>query len=122
MDLSADEFKRRTRAARELAGIRSHQELADRIGQRNLSASNIRSMERGTRPLYRSDLFAIAEACGLPLAWFEADIAATLRGVASLPPDPAERFEQELADAASQLDDTHTDTSEEGNRAEGGQA
>lgn len=122
--ISPTEFKRRNRAARELAGIRSHSELAARIDQRNLSASNIRAMERGERPLYRSDLFAIAEACGLPLAWFEVDIADALAAyaVSQLPADPAAELERELEEEADQQDDTHAGSNEEDDRAEGGQA
>lgn len=73
------EFKKRTRAARELAGIRSHAEFAKKIAQRGLSASNLRAMERGERPVGRADKFAIADACGLVADWFDIDIAAAVR-------------------------------------------
>lgn len=121
--ISADEFKRRVRAARELAGIRSHAALARAIGQRNLSASNIRAMERGERPLYRGDMFAIAEACGLPLAWFELDIRAALEAAAVSPlPDPAAQLESELREEADQRADTPPGSSEQDEDAADGPA
>lgn len=77
------EFKRRVRAAVALAGIPSEKALATKLDQRRLSYSNMRAMGRGESPIYHSDLFAIATACQLPVAWFYVDIVEAIRNAAA---------------------------------------
>jgi transcriptional regulator with XRE-family HTH domain len=83
-----DEISRRLRAARALAvptedelaarkrpvvGI-TVEELAARVGQDGLGAKTIGNMERGDGPALKPQLREIAEACGVPYAFFTADL------------------------------------------------
>jgi transcriptional regulator with XRE-family HTH domain len=70
---SADrsELARRIRAARTYAGFAVH-ELAERVG---LGAQTIKRIEAGRRSVRRFEIWAIAEACGLPREFFEIDFA-----------------------------------------------
>jgi transcriptional regulator with XRE-family HTH domain len=64
------ETARRVRAARAYAGL-SVTELANRIG---LGLQTIKRIESGKRAARRFEVWAIAEACGLPREFFEADL------------------------------------------------
>lgn len=63
------EMSRRVRAARAYAGL-SANELAERIG---LGLQTIKRIEAGKRNPRRYEIWAIAEACALPRAFFELD-------------------------------------------------
>lgn len=125
--IEPQEFKRRVNAAMALAGIRGRKVLARKLNQHRLSYSNMRLMDRGDTLIYRSDLYAIAEACGLSVDWFYADLTrlaeiplakdgAKTRGL-----DPGEDLEQELAEGAA-LTDTQIDSSAEAEAGQGGRA
>lgn len=68
--LSAEEIARRIRAARAYAGL-STAALAERIG---LGTQTIKRIEAERRIARRFELWAIAEACGMPRAFFEHDL------------------------------------------------
>lgn len=57
------------RAARGYAGL-SVSELAAAIG---VGAQTIKRIEAGRRAPRKMEIWAIADVCGLPLAWFSAD-------------------------------------------------
>lgn len=63
----------RLRAARELGGFRSADQLAAAIGEVGLSGRTLRSMESGVRKPRPMELRRIAEACGVPYAFFVAE-------------------------------------------------
>ncbi|MEA2494926.1 MAG: Helix-turn-helix domain [Thermoleophilaceae bacterium] len=64
------ETTRRVRAARAYAGL-SVQDLADQIG---LGLQTIKRIESGKRTARKFELWAIAEACGLPREFFDVDL------------------------------------------------
>lgn len=70
---AGDHLARRLRAAREIAGLRNADDLVDRIGQKGLGRSVIRSVEQGRRHLEGRDLAAVADACQVPLEFFTMD-------------------------------------------------
>jgi transcriptional regulator with XRE-family HTH domain len=67
---SSGETARRVRAARAYAGL-SVTDLANRIG---LGLQTIKRIESGKRTARRFEIWAIAEACGLPREFFEMDL------------------------------------------------
>src|SRR3954452_13743388 len=67
---STTEIARRVRAARAYAGL-SVNELANQIG---LGLQTIKRIESGKRTARRFEIWAIAEACGLPRDFFEIDL------------------------------------------------
>jgi transcriptional regulator with XRE-family HTH domain len=67
----AGEVARRVRAARILSGL-TVGELGDLIG---LGIQTIKRIEAGRRNARRYELWAIADACGVPREFFEADLA-----------------------------------------------
>ncbi len=89
------EAGRRIRAARAYRGLSSVGELAAKTG-RGLKATKLYALERGEQPLRRPDALAIAEACMVPVAFFEVDFS---RLGELVDRDPAVTFEQELRDA-----------------------
>jgi hypothetical protein len=84
--VTGEELRRRMRAARVLAGFRSTEKLAAAIDEPGLGGRTLRNMEQGKRVGARRDLRTVAEACGLPLAWFEVEDlgAAVAAGATSL--------------------------------------
>jgi transcriptional regulator with XRE-family HTH domain len=66
----SSETARRVRAARAYAGL-SVTELANRIG---LGLQTIKRIESGKRTARPFEVWAIAEACGLPREFFEIDL------------------------------------------------
>lgn len=72
------DIKRRIRAARELAGIQSDDELIDLIDEPGLGKGTLKKVYSGARDLYRSEQLRIAEVCGVPVGWFHVDIAAAV--------------------------------------------
>lgn len=89
---SSAETARRVRAARAYAGM-SVNELANRIG---LGLQTIKRIECGKRSARRFELWAIAEACGLPREFFEIDLE-LLNRQASLLNDTLARVDERLA-------------------------
>lgn len=69
MDPTID-VSRRIRAAREIAGFRSVEALAEVISQAGFGVKTLRAMERGDRVARPMELREIAGACGLPYAFF----------------------------------------------------
>jgi transcriptional regulator with XRE-family HTH domain len=98
--VSGQELGRRLRAARELAGLHSAEELGKVINERGLSGRTIRNIEAGIRTAQRRDLRAIAEACGLPMAWFEVDIAAAVAAATPSPSEAEKKLQQLLLEEA----------------------
>ncbi len=95
MDQPARQLRRRLRAARELAGFESIDDLAKEIGdERGYSRSTLYAWEQGrydTAP-GPSKLTRIAEACGLDVAWFYVDVKlAVQRAGNGLPASELER-------------------------------
>lgn len=91
VQLDPEDVARRVKAARMLAGYSSVKKLAAAINEKGLSGGTIRKYEEARRtPIRTSELYAIAEACGLPLEWFYVDLAEAARSmrpeVARLPP------------------------------------
>jgi transcriptional regulator with XRE-family HTH domain len=77
-DPSHPQIGPRIRAARHLAGLTDVPSLAAALkanGVRKLGATKLRRMEREQDASDVRDLEAIADACGLPLAWFSADLS-----------------------------------------------
>jgi transcriptional regulator with XRE-family HTH domain len=70
-ELRLSEVAKRVRAARAYAGL-SIPELADELG---VGAQTIKRVEAGTRRPRRYELWGIADICGLPRWFFEADLA-----------------------------------------------
>jgi transcriptional regulator with XRE-family HTH domain len=64
--MSKSETGRRIRTARAYAGLRNRSTLAERL---EVSKETVQRMEGGQREVKRSELLAIAEACGVPM-WF----------------------------------------------------
>ena len=60
------ETGRRIRTARAYAGFRNRSSLAERL---EVSKETVQRIEGGQREVKRSELLAIAEACGVPM-WF----------------------------------------------------
>lgn len=89
MDAAARQMRRRLRAARELAGYERVDDLAAAIGERGFGKTTLYEFEQGKTSPLRSHLLRIADACGLPVEWFEVDIAgvlaATRRGERPVP-------------------------------------
>ncbi|MEA2483117.1 MAG: Helix-turn-helix domain [Thermoleophilaceae bacterium] len=67
--LAVEELARRVRAGRTYAQL-SVAELAERIG---MGAQTIKRIESGRRAARRHEVWGIAEACGLPRAFYEVD-------------------------------------------------
>jgi len=90
----------RMRAARHLAGFSSVEALAAEIrrrGTKKLGTTTLRKIEQEqTHGDYRQ-LSEIAEACGLDVAWFTADLAR----LAEISDDPRSVIARELAAAAA---------------------
>jgi transcriptional regulator with XRE-family HTH domain len=77
MNQRAHELRHRLRAARELAGFESVEDLAVEIGDEyGYSRSTLYALEQGRydKPPGPGKLTRIAEACGLDVAWFYVDI------------------------------------------------
>lgn len=70
-----EEFARKVRAARELAGLRSAEALAEAIDEAGLGVRTIRAIEQGRRYVQASELTAIARACGVSVDFFRADLS-----------------------------------------------
>jgi transcriptional regulator with XRE-family HTH domain len=70
---------RRLRAARILGGFETPKALADRIGEKGLGETTLRSIERGVREMEASEALVIAVACGLDPNFFYAPLR-TLSG------------------------------------------
>jgi transcriptional regulator with XRE-family HTH domain len=66
----ASETARRVRAARAYAGL-SVNELAEQIG---LGLQTVKRIENGKRGALTHELWAIAQACGLPREFFDLDL------------------------------------------------
>lgn len=73
----ADQIPVRLRAARQLAGHKDPSKLAAALAgiTNGLGTTNLRKIEQGKRVPNFTELRAIAEACGLPVEWFTADLA-----------------------------------------------
>lgn len=71
--VESEELQRRLRAALALSGLKSVDELAKRIGIEGLGRDVLYDMQRGKRAVRRHELREIAEACSVPLAFFEAE-------------------------------------------------
>ncbi len=69
----------RIRAARHIADFRKVENLAAAIRKRGLihglGTTKLRQLEREEVTAHYRDLLEIAEACGLPVAWFTADLS-----------------------------------------------
>lgn len=78
--VEGEELRNRLRAAQALAGIRSVDELAERIGIEGLGRDTLYDMQRGKRPIRRHELREIADACGLPYEFFTVDFATLSTG------------------------------------------
>lgn len=89
---SSIEIARRVRAARAYAGL-SVKELATRIG---LGLQTIKRIEAGKRTARRFEVWAIAEACGLPREFFEVDLDMLSRQATVLQ-DTLARVDERLA-------------------------
>ena len=68
-------FRQRFKAARMLAGHKSAEALAEKIGEHGLGAKVIRNIEQGRAVPEPRDLEAIAKACGVPIEWFVVDFS-----------------------------------------------
>lgn len=82
MKKEAHELRKRLRAARELAGFESIDDLVKEIGDEyGYGKSTLYSYEQGNylTPPGPAKLTRIAEACGLDVAWFYVDIRKALR-------------------------------------------
>lgn len=89
---SSGETSRRVRAARAYAGL-SVNDLANRIG---LGLQTIKRIESGKRTARRFEIWAIAEACGLPREFFEMDLE-LLNRQATVMHEALSRVEERLA-------------------------
>lgn len=89
------EAGRRVRAARAYAGIKSVPALKDRIGSRGFGRTTLYAIEAGRTAMRRPMALAIADACDLPVEFFEVDFAR----LPELVTDPGELFERELEEA-----------------------
>jgi transcriptional regulator with XRE-family HTH domain len=89
---SRAETARRVRAARAYAGI-SVTELAQHLG---LGLQTIKRIECGKRAARRFEVWAIADACGLPHEFFELDFE-VMGSPESALRESLERFEERLA-------------------------
>jgi transcriptional regulator with XRE-family HTH domain len=89
---SSAETARRVRAARAYAGL-SVNDLANRIG---LGLQTIKRIECGKRTARRFEIWAIAEACGLPREFFEMDLE-LLNRQATVMHEAMARVEERLA-------------------------
>jgi hypothetical protein len=65
----------RLRAARQLAGFKSVDQLAKALNQRGLKSTVLRDMENGKRRGELRDLRVVADGCGLPVEFFTADFS-----------------------------------------------
>lgn len=79
LPMDTDIIRSRLRAARALAGL-SVEQLAERLGERGLSAGTLYNIERGARGIQRWQLNLIAEACGIHPSFFEVDFTQALDG------------------------------------------
>jgi hypothetical protein len=68
-----EELRRRVRAGQAIAGLKSVDEMAERIDIPGLGRDTLYDMLRGKRPIRRHELREIADACRLPLAFFEVE-------------------------------------------------
>jgi transcriptional regulator with XRE-family HTH domain len=96
---STTETARRIRAARTYACL-SVAELAGRIG---MGIQTVKRIEAGRRSVRRFEIWAIAEACGLPRAFFEMDFC-ELAERAAVSSAALTRIDQRLARIESRLD------------------
>lgn len=77
---SPAEIGRRARAARSYAGF----SIGDLAAHTGLGAQTIKRIEAGTRQARRYELWALAESCGVPRTFFEADLEELLDPSASV--------------------------------------
>lgn len=95
-----EDTRRRIRAARVLAGLERVDDLADLIDTQGLRRDTLYSIEAGKRPVRPHELRMIAEACGLPYAFFTVDFAALEEGT---PDDRFARLEDMIAGVNDRL-------------------
>lgn len=94
-----DELRRRLLAARELAGLTSHEQLAEATGW---SRTTVKDFATDRRPMTSRHIDVIARACGVPRAWFTVpNLQAALRAALDADSDPSlhervEALEQRL--------------------------
>ena len=98
--MPAAEVARRVRAARAYAGL-SVADVATAVG---LGAQTIKRIEAGRRTPRSFEIWAIADVCGLPREWFNADFKA-LSHQAERQADLLRRVEQQLSALAAMLND-----------------
>lgn len=72
-------MRRRLRAARELAGYERLDDLVAAIGERGFGRTTLYKFEQGRDRPGRAALLAIADACGLPVEWFDVDLPEAVR-------------------------------------------
>jgi transcriptional regulator with XRE-family HTH domain len=75
------EVGRRVRAARSYKGLPSVPALANAINEDGLKATTLYGIEQGRRRAFPRELAAIANACGLPPAFFTMDFWAAADAV-----------------------------------------
>jgi transcriptional regulator with XRE-family HTH domain len=85
---------RRLKAAMELAGISSAEDLAEAIGERGLGATTLRKFLRGERTPRRAELLLICEAVGLPYEFFTADLSSAFGHAPDLPAKNSARLDR----------------------------
>lgn len=117
----ADDIRRRIKAARALAGY-SVSDLAERTAEQGLGERTLRKMESGERPARRMELDQIAVACGLPPAWFTADLSRLGELAVEAPNGAATDLEatlQDVLDRLQRLEDRRSGEQDDG--MDGGQ-
>lgn len=91
------EAGRRVRAARFYRGFKKPEDLSDAIASPGFGRTTLYAIETGKAPLRRPTALAIAEACGVPVAFFEVDFGRLPELVTT--PEEAERLLQERLQA-----------------------
>lgn len=71
--MALPDIPNRVRAARELAGLRSVEALAEAIGEGGLGTTTLRKIEQGNRHAEPRELRQIASSCDLPYEFFTMD-------------------------------------------------
>jgi hypothetical protein len=104
----------RMKAARDLAGIPSIEALIEKLQERGVTKMGRTTLyaiegNRRTSPTSASELEDIAQACGLPLAWFTADFSR----LAEISEDPRQVIAQGITAALERSRERRADTSEE---------
>lgn len=74
---------------------------------RGLGETKLRQIERGEITPEARELQAIAEACGVPLAWFTADFSR----LDEISPEPRQQIAQMLSEAYQRSEEPTEDTS-----------